>query len=171
MSDALKLSALVRSALIVSDIQRSSAFYGEVLGLTDVYWEGTLEGSSLERLLSVTPGSICRARILKATPEAMGMVGLFELSSPTVPAISKTRTPAQVGEAFLVFYASDLDVVMERLTAGGYDVLCAPVPLEHEGRVKQREMACADPDGFKINLIEWDPDAAERPELTPGKLA
>lgn len=171
MSNILNLSALVRSALMVSDIGRSSAFYGDVLGLTDIYWEGRLEGTSLERLLSVPEGSICNARILKATPEAMGMVGLFEVSNPAPPKVQKTREPAQIGEAFLVFYASDLDVVMERLNAGGYDVLCPPIPLEHDGKIKQREMACADPDGFKINLIEWDPDADIRPELTPGKIA
>jgi len=170
MADALRLSALVRSALIVSDVERSATFYGSVLGLTDVYWEGVLKGQSVERLLSVDPGSICKARILKATPDAMGMVGLFQVSNPAVPTVKKERTPAQVGEAFLVFYASDLDVVTARLEAGGYDVLCPPIPLEHEGHVKQREMACADPDGFKINLIEWDPEAQARPELTPGKL-
>lgn len=171
MSDILKLSALVRSALIVSDIARSTTFYGDVLGLTDVYWEGTLEGTSVERLLSVPKGTICNARILKATPEAMGMVGLFEISNPAPPKVKKAREPAQIGEAFLVFYASDLDVVMQRLEAGSYDVLCPPIPLEHDGKVKQREMACADPDGFKLNLIEWDPAADARPELTPGKIA
>lgn len=170
MSDLLKLSSLVRSALMVSDIKRSTVFYGDVLGLTDVYWEGTLSGTSLERLLSVPEGTICNARILKATPEAMGMVGLFEISNPAPPRVQKSREPAHIGEAFLVFYASDLDVVTKRLEAGGYDVLCPPIPLEHDGKVKQREMACADPDGFKINLIEWDPDADIRPELTPGKV-
>lgn len=171
MNDILKLSALVRSALMVSDLTRATAFYGDVLGLRDVYWEGKLEGTSVERLLSSPKGTVCNARILKATPEAMGMVGLFEISNPAPPRVKKGREPAHAGEAFLVFYASDLDVVMQRLEAGGYDVLCPPIPLEHDGKVKQREMACADPDGFKINLIEWDPEAAIRPELTPGKVA
>ncbi|MGD1955709.1 MAG: VOC family protein [Sphingomonadales bacterium] len=169
MTDALHVSAMVRSALIVSNLERSTAFYTNVLGFADVYWEGVLEGTSVEKLLGVPQGSQCRARILTPSPENMGMVGLFELSNPTPKTVQKSDTTSQVGEAFLVFYASDLDVVMERLTAGGYGVLCAPIPLEHDGKVKQREMGCLDPDGFKINLIEWDPDRDARPELTPGK--
>lgn len=167
---ALSISAMVRSALIVSDVERSTQFYTRVLGITRVYWEGTLKGTSVERLLGVPKGSICNARILSPTPENMGMVGLFELSSPAPDTVQKRDDTSQIGEAFLVFYASDLDEVMRRLEAGGHRVLCPPIALEHNGQVKQREMGCLDPDGFKINLIEWDPDADIRPELTPGKL-
>lgn len=168
-NDILRLSALVRSALMVADLDRSSAFYGDVLGMRDVYWEGVLRGTSVERLLAVPEGSICRARILTATPQNMGMVGLFEISNPQPATVRKDPTTSQIGEAFLVFYASDLDVVMARLAAAGHTVVCPPIALEHDGKVKQREMTCADPDGIKINLIEWDPDSATRPELTPGK--
>ncbi|MEM7570548.1 MAG: VOC family protein, partial [Pseudomonadota bacterium] len=143
MSDnILKISALVRSALIVSDVEASTRFYSDVLGITDVYWEGTLQGESVERLLGVPKGSICNARILTPSPENMGMVGLFELSNPTPKTVQKSDMTSQVGEAFLVFYASDLDVVMARLEAGGHRVLCAPIALEHDGKVKQREMGC-----------------------------
>lgn len=169
--DALKLSALVRSALMVSDLERSTAFYGDVLGLTSVYWEGTLKGTSVEKLMNAPVGSIINARILKATDEAMGMVGLFALSNPAPPHVTKDNSTSNIGEAFLVFYASDLDMVMQRLEAGRYAIVCPPIPLEHEGAIKQREMVCADPDGFKLNLIEWDPDLDSRPELTPGKAS
>lgn len=169
-ANMLEVSAMVRSALMVADLARATRFYSDVLGFKDVYWEGTLKGTSLERLLGVPEGSICNARILTPTPQNMGMVGLFELSDPAPDAVQKRDDTSQIGEAFLVFYASDLDEVMRRLEAGGYRVLCPPIPLEHEGQVKQREMGCIDPDGFKINLIEWDPEATARPELTPGKV-
>lgn len=169
-TDMLRISAMVRSALMVEDLARSTDFYAQVLGMRDVYWEGTLKGTSVERLLGVPKGSVCNARILTPTPQNMGMVGLFELSQPKPQRVQKRDDTSQIGEAFLVFYASDLDEVMRRLDAGNHRVLCPPIALEHEGQVKQREMGCLDPDGFKINLIEWDPSAEKRPELTPGHI-
>ncbi|MEO0410757.1 MAG: VOC family protein [Pseudomonadota bacterium] len=172
MSDEmLKISAMVRSALMVEDLARSTDFYTKVLGISQVYWEGTLKGQSVERLLGVPEGSVCKARILTPTPENMGMVGLFELSQPKPQRVQKRDDTSQIGEAFLVFYASDLDEVMHRLDAGNHTVLYPPIALEHEGQVKQREMGCLDPDGFKINLIEWDPAADKRPELTLDQLS
>jgi len=168
-SAPMKLSAMIRTALFVTDLERSTAFYRDVLGLAGVFWEGALEGESLERLLAVPPGTRCRARILQSSREATaGMVGLFELDRPQAapPPEAATREPAVPGAACLVFYCSDLDTVTERLRAGGHRIICAPLPLVHEGRTKQREMTFADPDGVMINLIEWDPDAQARPELS-----
>jgi len=166
--NALEVSALVRVALIVTNLDRSTAFYRTCLEHQDVYWEGVLAGESLERLLGVPEGAQCRARILSASRTHMGMVGLFEL--PHQPGVQKSNETCGPGEAILVFYASDLDVVTDRLRSGGHRILCPPIPLVHEGRIKQREMTCLDPDGFKINLIEWDPTANARPELSPGRL-
>lgn len=161
------VSALVRVAIIVSDLESASAFYRDCLNHTDVFWEGTLEGGPLERLLGVPEGTQCRACILAASSEHMGMVGLFEL--PKQPEVSKTPDTSNRGEAFLVFYVSDLDEVVVRLKARGHTILCHPLPFEDGGRIKQREMSCVDPDGTKINLIEWDPDQTNRPEHDAGQ--
>jgi catechol 2,3-dioxygenase-like lactoylglutathione lyase family enzyme len=161
----MKLSPMIRTALFVADLDRSTAFYREVLGLDNVFWEGELEGESLERLLSVPTGTRCRARILQSGDTSVGMVGLFELDTP--PVVDQTIvTEARPGAACLVFYCSDLDEVTARLRAGEHRIVCAPLPLVHEGRTKQREMTFADPDGVMINLIEWDPDATDKPELS-----
>lgn len=162
----MKLSPMVRTALFVNDLTTSARFYADVLSLTRVYWEGELEGESLERLLGAASGTRCRAKILQSGDVAFGMVGLFELENPVPAAVAKPSWGAHVGETCLVFYCSDLDEIMARLDAGGYTVVCPPIPLVHEGREKQREMTCADPDGIMINLIEWDPDAEARPELS-----
>lgn len=167
MSDEiLKLSALVRVALMVVDLQRSRDFYANVLGIKHVYWEGTLKGLSVERLLGVASGSVCRVVVLAPDATTMGMVGLFEVTNPRPDPAVRAPGTIQTGEVFLVFYASDLDLVTARALAGGHEVFCPAIPLEHEGLLKQREMTLVDPDGMKINLIEWDPALASRPELT-----
>ena len=166
MTGHLRISPLVRSALFVSDLDVSAKFYADVLSLTRVYWEGELAGESLERLLGAAGGTRCRAKILQSGDVTFGMIGLFELTDPAPERVRKPAAGAHIGETCQVFYCSDLDEIMSRLNAGGYTVVCPPIPLVHEGRVKQREMTCADPDGIMINLIEWDPDAEARPELS-----
>jgi catechol 2,3-dioxygenase-like lactoylglutathione lyase family enzyme len=39
------VSSLIRAALFVADLERSAAFYG-ALGLTEIYFEGELDGAS-----------------------------------------------------------------------------------------------------------------------------
>lgn len=167
----MKISQSVRTAIITTHLDRSRAFYEQVLGLTEVYWQGELNDPTVWHLLGTPQGSCCRAVILKAPGQpAYGMVGLFELSNPTPPALPAGDNAARVGEGVLVFYCSDLDHVVASAERHGGTITAAPVNLVHEGQTKQREMCLRDPDGHLINLIEWDPDNDLRPELTPGAL-
>lgn len=167
----MKISQSVRTAIITASLERSWAFYENVLGLTDIYWQGELNDPTVWHLLGTPEGSTCRAVILKAPDQpAYGMVGLFELSNPAPPALPTGDRAARVGEGVMVFYCSDLDHVMDHAEAHGGRITAAPVNLVHEGHTKQREMCLRDPDGHLINLIEWDPDSDARPELTPGNV-
>ncbi|MFK7956833.1 MAG: VOC family protein [Lysobacterales bacterium] len=167
----MKISQSVRTAIITGDLEQARAFYENVLGLTEVYWQGQLNDPSVWHLLGTPEGSQCRAVILKApeTP-SYGMVGLFELASPQPPALPEGSAQARVGEGVVVFYCSDLDHVTASAERFGGAITAAPINLVHEGRTKQREMCLRDPDGHLINLIEWDPDLDTRPELQPGEL-
>lgn len=167
----MKISQSVRTAIITADLELGRAFYEQVLGLTEVYWQGELNDPTVWHLLGTPQGSKCRAVILKAPDQpAFGMVGLFELSQPSPPSLPAKGKQACVGEGVIVFYCSDLDHVVNHAERLGGQITAAPVNLVHEGRTKQREMCLRDPDGHLINLIEWDPDDNARPELTPGEL-
>ena len=165
----MRISQLVRSAIMVSDLDRSRAFYAEVLGLTDVFWSGELRDPTVWHLLGSAEGSNCRAVIVKA-PDApsYGMIGLFEISNPQPNALRERDAELKRGEAVSVFYCSDLDHIVAHTERLGGRITAAPVNLVHQGRTKQREMGIRDPDGHAINLIEWDPENESRPELTPG---
>jgi len=161
-----RISPMVRTALFVSDLERSARFYREVLGLTEIFFEGELTDGNAHELLGVPPGSHTQAVILKAPGPAWGMVGLFEVSEPSPPRLSRRAETINVGEGCLVFYCSDLTPVVRKLEAGGQQIIRRPVQLRIGNMIKQREMCFRDPDGVLINLIEWDPDAAVRPEQT-----
>lgn len=164
------VSPMVRTALFVSDIDRSAAFYRNVLDLEDVYAEGGLTHATAVKLLGMPPETGIQYKILRSAGLNKGMVGLFQLKDPSPPALSKRMDGCSVGETCLVFYCADLDVVHDRLIEGGHHVVCPPMHLEVDiegGAIKpdangsqgrgQREMTFHDPDGVLINLIERDP--------------
>lgn len=164
-----KLSPMIRAAVFVSDLDRSREFYGEVLGLRDVFLEGELSDGNIHEVLGVAEGTHTRAAILKVPGPAIGMVGLFELSNPKPPPASLEPQGPNLGEACMVFYCDDLDPVLHKLRQGNHTIVAPPLALRIGGYVKQREMIFRDPDGVMINLIEWDPDRSDKPELWQGK--
>lgn len=169
----MQLSQMIRAALQVSDLDRSKAFYSEVLGLREVYSEGTAEGGNMHELIGMPDGVTTRVCILKQPDfSAYGMVGLFEVTNPAPPKIERPSTGSNIGELCMVFYCSDLDELIRRAQGHPHSIIREPVRLRVRGYVKQREMAMRGPDGEKINLIEWDPREAmdgHRPEQWKGE--
>lgn len=159
-----RISPMVRSALFVSDLERSRRFYRDVIGLDETWFEGELTDGNAHELLGMPAGSYTRACILKAPGPAWGMVGLFEIGNPAPAPVQRVAGSINQGESCLVFYCADLNPVTAALKAGHHLILCEPVSLRIGEQVKQREMCFRDPDGILINLIEWDPDEERRPE-------
>ena len=153
------VSPLVRSALFVADLARSTAFY-RALGLTETYFEGDIDDPSAAQCLGAPEGTRVRGRILKCPGHPnFGMVGLFELTRPTPPSLPAADGPPRVGEASLVLYVSDLDSALQRLRAAGAGWSPPPVRFKLHN-IAQREACLRDPDGVFVNLIEADPDRA-----------
>lgn len=150
-----RVSHMVRAALFVRDLDRSTAFYRDVLGLSVTYWEGALDHPAVALLLGTDPAQSVRARIVQAEGPSFGMVGLFEVTPP-LPQVAKRPGRVNLGEAVLVFYCPSLDPILARLEAGGHPIPCPPVHLQVTPTRGQREMICADPDGVLVNLIERD---------------
>jgi len=168
----MAVSQMVRAALMVSDLDRSRKFYSEVLGLTDVYSEGTAKGGNMHALIGMPATVTTRVCVLKVSgkPE-YGMVGLFEVKDPSPPPIQRQNTSSNVGELCMVFYCDNLDPVYAYAQKNVLMIVSPPVPLRVRGHVKQREMTLRGPDGEKINLIEWDlarADGGDRPEKWAG---
>ena len=160
---------MVRAALMVSDLDRSRAFYKEILELDDVFVEAEVADGNMAEVLAVPETTTTRVCVLKRPgyPE-FGMVGLFELKNPQPQAITRPATGMNRGELCMVFYCDDLDPVTEKLNAGGHVIVSPAMPLRLRGYVKQREMIFRDPDGALINLIEWDISRDDKPETSRG---
>lgn len=163
------ISPMVRTALIVRDLERSTNFYTSIFDMDEVYAEGGLAHPTAAKLLGMPPETETRYRILRVAGLNKGMVGLFELKDPAPPVVEKRIDGCSIGETCLVFYCADLDEVHNRLLAGEHTVICPPLHLDVEiegGAIQsadrgQREMTFRDPDGVIINLIERDPNSGD----------
>lgn len=150
------VTPLKRTAIIVRDMERSLAFYRDVLGL-NVWVEGKAgpELPALHQLLGMPP---CTTRwvILMSGDVDWGMVGLFELSDPapedeTHPSIDRVNR----GEACLVFHTPDVRRVYRGAKRLGLTVLCPPTKLEIAAHgIVSKEMTLRDPNGVLVNLIQ-----------------
>lgn len=152
------ISSLVRAALMVSDLARATAFY-RALGLTEVYFEGDLDGPSSAATLHIPESSQVRCRILKRPDTAnFGMLGLFEVSNPPLPPMpAATSLTPRAGEAVVVFYVPDIDRAIAAARSAQASMTTEPTLFRMPHR-SQREVTLRDPDGVLVNLIEREPD-------------
>lgn len=143
---------------MVADLDTSTNFY-RALGLTEVYFEGALDGASAAATLHMPASISVTCRILKRPDTAnFGMIGLFEIADPAPAPMPRTAwmTP-RAGEVALVFYVADIDAALARATDAGATGVAAPTLFTMPHR-SQREALLRDPDGILINLIERAPD-------------
>ena len=154
MNDTPQVSRLVRTALFVSDLDRSSRFYKQGLGYHEVYSGGDLTHKVAHALLGVPEDSAIRYEIVKTDGPDFGMIGMFEVK-PSPPPVSRRAGGVNVGEGCLVLMTSDIRAVRDRLVDMGAEIVCEPQRLVVRGAGPGNlEMTCRDPDGMLINLID-----------------
>ena len=154
------ISSLIRSALFVSNLERSATFYA-ALGFTEVYFEGALDGPSTAAALKTPPTTTCRCRIVKPPGRPnFGMIGLFELTPPQ-PAMPAGDGPPRLGEVALVLYATPIHEAVTAARAAGASWSPDPSLFVMPHR-QQYEVCLRDPDGVLINLIDRPPEEQDR---------
>jgi catechol 2,3-dioxygenase-like lactoylglutathione lyase family enzyme len=150
------VTPLKRTAIIVTDMNKSLRFYRDVLGL-NVWVQGKMgkEVPAIFKLLGLPPGAI-RWIILQSEDVDWGMVGLFELQRPSPPRVRQpSLAQANAGEACLVFHTPDVDAVHRGAKQLKLRILCPPTLLEiAERQVLSREMTLRDPNGVLVNFIQ-----------------
>ncbi len=154
MNDTPQVSRLVRTALFVSDLDRSSRFYKQGLGYREVYSGGELNHKVAHALLGVPEDSKIRYEIVKADGPNFGMIGMFEVK-PSPPRVARANAGVNIGEGCLVLLTTDIHAVRDRMVDLGAEIVCQPQRLVVRGPGPgSLEMTLRDPDGMLINLIE-----------------
>ncbi len=145
-----------RTTLIVRSIDRSLAFYRDVLGLTIWYDDGVvLSGIGLA---AGKAGDTTRLVIVRAQDPVVGMIGLLEFTAPRLTAPAAPRNQLGIGDIVFVMQGGDVDGVHERAVTGGFRVHAAPHAFEVRGasgeQLRMRSLSLWDPDDYFIEYNE-----------------
>jgi catechol 2,3-dioxygenase-like lactoylglutathione lyase family enzyme len=152
----MNLVAVFHTGLTVSDLERSIAFYRDVLGFELVQqWDSA---QPYLRTILGFPDADLRIALLRL-PSATGPSGhhieLLEYRSPRgVRGDPRTCNP---GNAHVAFMVEDLDTVYTELRARGVRFRSAPVEIAHGRHKGAKAVYFLDPDDITLELVQPAP--------------
>ncbi len=151
----MQVGSMYHTGFTVSDIERSIAFYRDVLGLTLVRQQ---EGSA-EYLSTVTGFKGARLKLALLKPgDGTGMLELLEyVSHPAPPTERETNRP---GNGHLCFKVDDIHKACDELRRRGVRLISEPTEISagfHKGGFA---VYLRDPDDFTIELFQPPPATA-----------
>lgn len=145
----MTLKAL-RTAFTVSNMDRSLAFYTQVLGFQLLY-DKMRDGASFETMLGI-PNVKLRVVAMKDSAGSDHLLELVEYLSPKATAHSPRF--AEVGAANVCYVVDDLAAVFARLEQSGATCVNPPTDYIREGKRMGTIMFALDPDGIAVGLYE-----------------
>lgn len=136
------------TGLVVKDLERSLAFYRDILGL-ELAARSREEGAYIESLVGI-PGAVLEWAKLKVP--GGHLVELLQYISHPAPAPAEELGRAnRPGCSHLALTVADIDALFETLVAGGFKCEHAP-QFSPDGKVKV--MYAHDPDGIILELVQ-----------------
>jgi catechol 2,3-dioxygenase-like lactoylglutathione lyase family enzyme len=144
------ITGVHHTGITVSDLERSIAFYHDVLGL-DLATEPTpvFSGKELEEGLGV-PGASLKLAILKA---GNAQVELLQYCSPASP-IDIPMPQNSLGAQHVAFLVDDIRATVNELEGKGI-AFFSPINVVDEGPLAGwRWIYFSDPDGITLELVQ-----------------
>jgi catechol 2,3-dioxygenase-like lactoylglutathione lyase family enzyme len=141
------------TALTVSDIDRSLAFYRDLFGLA-VQSDREVERDYVEQITGV-PGAHQRLVHLCGYGQR---IELIEYKAPRGE--PRARRLQDAGSAHICFISDDLDAEVERLQAAGVSFRSLPVTTTSGPNTGGRGIYVEDPDGNACEVVQLAPAAS-----------
>lgn len=116
LADADEQTLVRRTTLIVSDVEKSIAFYRDILGYSRWYYhEGTVSQGSIPADAEIGDPSIFA--IMKGKDPWIGMVGLLQKGHPKDHVVEPAAYKVSPGDVILMMETGDLDGIYKRMLA------------------------------------------------------
>jgi len=139
------IAGIHHTALSIKDMDKSLAFYRDLLGLEVMFDSGWDKGLAVADKILRVRGSAARQVMLKA---GNAYLELFEFRHPDPAPMASDRPVIDRGITHIAFDVKDVDSEYERLKQAGVEFHCEPVNLGDETRTTYGR----DPDGNVIEL-------------------
>jgi lactoylglutathione lyase len=133
----------------VASLERSLAFYRDVLGLEQIS-DRVITEEYVGRLVGY-PGVVLHSAFLRV-PASEHLLELIEYQQVERAAVD-TRT-ANPGTAHICLLVEDLDAIYRRLQAAGHDTVGSPVSPTHGPNKGRLALYAIDPDGIRVELLQ-----------------
>lgn len=150
-------SVMLRTALVVSDIEASKRFYSYALGYT-VSYSGDISRPAVLEQLQLDEGREVSFAVLKGATSVKdqeltgAMIGLLHVDNPPLPRMVRPGPDSMAtGEGMMAIVSSDIATIYERAKELGVTVLLPPTLSADES---ESEMVIYDPDGIRIHVVE-----------------
>jgi catechol 2,3-dioxygenase-like lactoylglutathione lyase family enzyme len=138
------------SGLTVGEIERSIAFYTEMIGL-ELAWRQESTSPYIAQLTGL-PGTHLLVAYLRPPGTDGPYVELLQYLAPSGTPVD--TTPNNPGTGHVCFFVDDLDRAYDRLRAAGVTFVSPPNLISagvHEG---SKTVYLLDPDGIRVELFE-----------------
>ena len=141
-----------RTTLVVRSVERSIAFYRDILGFTAAFdQEITMAGSGYP---AARAGDRVRLVMMQGKDSAGSMIGLLEHIAPRLP--EPDERAVGIGDSVIVMHTDNLDRVHRECEASGARIFSQPHAFTITGAdgksVQMRSMTIFDPDGFILEV-------------------
>ncbi|MGW8249842.1 MAG: VOC family protein [Anaerolineales bacterium] len=145
----MKITGADHTSYTISDLDRSLAFYRDVLGL-ELLWQRDIDNAYFCEIIGF-PGCSVRAAHLRI-PGSDHRIELFEYLQPTGQK-ADVRT-MNVGSSHISLLVDDLPAVYEELAAMGVEFRSPPVEITHGANKGGWGVYLLDPDGITVELFQ-----------------
>ena len=163
MKKVFKSSPVSRVTLFCRDIEKSLALYRDILGFEEIE-NKSIQSKEFNELMNINDEH-CFVRIsyLQSERSDHGLIALFEVNSSKLDKNQSIQNKSiQYGQSVIVMSTKDHQKIYQELKKKDYTFLVEPTEYEKSedsDYIKAgiyKEMSFYDPDGFLINLIEYN---------------
>ena len=163
MKKDFKTTPVSRITLFCRDLEKSLALYRDILGFEEVESK-TIQTKAFNELMNIhNKNCFVRISYLQSERSDHGLIALFEINSSELDKNQSIQTTQiQYGQSVIVLSTKDHNKIYRELKKKDYTFLVEPTEyekLEDSEYIKAgiyKEMSFYDPDGFLINLIEYN---------------
>jgi len=147
---SFKVVAVDHTGITVSNLERSLAFWRDVLGF-EFSHSAHQTGERPEQITGVK-GADLKLAVLK-TPSGH-KIELLEYYEPADRRRDNALRPCDLGHVHVALVVDNLDLVLERIAASGWERAGKPQTLTHGPNAGKRVVYVRDPDGTTIEFMQ-----------------